>query len=258
MILKLSWWAVRRSILAGNHRRKANKIRAEVEILEGRQVLSRLIGPGLEMADRGRHRPAVELRSPRMERSHELIQVGFALKAPRFYEFYNGRMDPGLNVRLATARVRRGMLVLSGVMQGRINTSPSGEEQKSIFVFGINRGTGSTIAPFPGRPNIIFDAVVSVNVEAAGITGAVTDFTRPRNEGTVILPARAVRVRGHRVIVAVSLADLTPTAALPVNRWGINLWPRTELPPRGDFHTVASFVPENATFPIAVPGRFLR
>ena len=257
MIPKLLQWMGRSRTQDHNRRRKANKARAEVEALEGRQVLSHLVGHGLEMAHHGHHGQAIALPSLRMERSHEVIRAGIAVKAPQFYEFYTGRMDPGLNARLSTARVSHGSLVLTGVMQGPINTSPTGEDQESYFVFGVNRGTGSVIAPFPNRPNVIFDSVVSVNVEEEGITGTVTDFTKPRGEGTTTLPADSVRVRGAMVRVSVPLSLLEPTAARPVNQWGINLWPRSELPP-ADFHTVASFVPEDATFPVAVPGRSLR
>jgi hypothetical protein len=139
------------------------------------------------------------------------------------------------------------------VVQGRINTSPSGEDQESYYVFGINRGSSRAVAPFPGRPNVIFDAVVSVDVEGEGISASVTDLTKPRGTGTTELPGDAFRVRGNQVRVVVPLALLTPTATVPVDQWGINLWPRSALPP-ADFHTVASFVPENATFRVAARG----
>jgi hypothetical protein len=207
------------------------------------------------MADAGLvHGRAIEVQDASSARSHAIIRTGLAVKAPQFYEFYTGRSDPGLDARMATARAARGTLTLSGVMQGPINTSPASEDLESYYVFGINRGSSSAVAPFPGRPNIVFDAVVTVSVETEGISASVTDLTRPRGQGTTDLPASSVHIRGNRVTVSLPLSDLTATAASPVNRWGVNLWPRSELPP-ADFHSVASFVPENALFPIAVAGR---
>jgi hypothetical protein len=53
--------------------------------------------------------------------------------------------------------------------------------------------------------------------------------------------------------VVVPLALLRPMATQTVGQWRVNLWPRSALPP-ADFHTVASFVPEDATFVVAARG----
>jgi hypothetical protein len=225
--------------IADGHSEHPGHRQAEVQV-EARRQGGRDDAPG---HDAGDDRLAAA-------RSRVVIRVGMAGKAPAFYESYTGRRDPGLNARQATARVTRQGLELTGTLQGRIDTSPSGEDQESYYVFGINRGSSQAVAPFPGRPNVIFDAVVSVNVEAEGISAAVTDLTKPRGTGTTDLPAGAFRVRGNQVRVVVPLDLLTPTATLPVAQWRVNLWPRSALPP-ADFHTVASFVPENATFLVA-------
>jgi hypothetical protein len=186
---------------------------------------------------------------------HAVARPGLAAKAPQFYEFFTGRRDPGLNARMATARAGRGVLNLAGVMRGAIDTHPATPDGSSFYVFGVDRGTTAVTAPFPGRPNVKFDAVVAVSVQPSGITASVTDLAHPGGPLVTTLDPSAARVRGDRVQVSVPLGLLTADAALPVRGWGINLWPRTALPPKGDFHTVASFVPEDATFPVAVAGR---
>lgn len=245
------WWRKTGDTLGAGHQRVPHRARVGVEALEDRQVPSQMVGngPGLGVAAHvmmqrgGRIEPAAP---------HEIIRTGIAIKTPMFYELYTGRLDPGLNAREATARVTGRGLVLTGVMQGRINTKPTTDSEESYFAFGINRGSSKAIAPFPKEPNVIFDAVVVVNVETEGISASVTDLTKPRGTGTIDLSSGAVQVRGNVVQVVVPLDLLTPTATLPVRQWGVNLWPRTQPPPAGP-ETVASFVPENAMFRIAVP-----
>lgn len=246
------WWGATGGGLGAERKRSPRRARLELETLEGRQVLSSMAGHGLDVAAHVMTRDDGRIAAAAFR---EIIRTGFAIKTPRFYELFTGRRDPGLNAREATARVVRGNLVLTGTMQGRINTSPAGEEQESYYVFGINRGSSQAIAPFPGRPNVIFDAVVAVSVESEGVSASVTDLTKPPGTGTTDLPASAVRVQGKRVRVVVPLSLLltpTPTPTLPLTLWRVNLWPRTELPPAGP-ETVASFVPENAMFRILVP-----
>ena len=49
----------------------------------------------------------------------------------------------------------------TGTNQGRISKSPA------VYVWGIDRSPNPPASPFQGRPNIKFDAVVVVSVDAS-------------------------------------------------------------------------------------------
>jgi hypothetical protein len=186
---------------------------------------------------------------------------GVVTKAPQFYEFYVGPQRAELDVVRARGRFVPGKgLVFTGTMVGRINRHPSDPSQSSFYAIGIDRGSPMAIAPFAGRPNIVFDAVVAVEVQPEGISAILVDLTAPRGTPPTQLPAGSARVMGREVQVTVDPALLpTPPGGVPMTQFTYNLWPRSSLSmaplPNGG-SVVASFIPEDGMAPIAFPRRF--
>jgi len=233
--------------------RKPTAFASAVEALEGRQLLSHMHGMAVSDHGGGHHGQAEVAR--RGEDDHG----GVVHKAPQFYEFYVGPKRADLNVVEASARLDRGKgLVLRGTMQGKIDMSPATSADDSFYVFGINRGSSKTIAPFFQRPGVVFDAVVAISVtHDGGITGAVVDFT---TGARTALPADSIHIDGRQVRVTVDPALLPkPADGKALSDSTFNLWPRSSLANPADTATthssfVASFIPENATAPIQADG----
>jgi hypothetical protein len=216
-----------------------------IESLEGRDLPSMMMPHALiASAADGFMGPALKGTAT----SQGSIQTGSATKKPRFYEFYTGPLRDDLNAVKATATLinRRQTLVLTGTVVGKIDTAPADESDESYYAFGINRGGATAPGPFPGRPDIRFDAVVVVSVEGEGVTGSVTDL---KSRSSTELPDSAVSIQGNMVKIKVP-TSLLPSTGATLGRYRVNHWPRSELPP-ADFHTVASFVPVSTTFRVA-------
>jgi len=151
-------------------------------------------------------------------------------------------------------------LVFRGVMAGKIDARPATPADDSFYVFGVNRGSPNAVAPFFGRPGVVFDAVVIVSVtHDNGISAAVVDLT---NGHRTALPASSVKVEGREVSVSVNPALLpTPAGGKPLSQYTFNLWPRSSLanptPTAAQPHPsfVASFDPGNAMAPIQARAR---
>src|SRR5262245_18088479 len=199
--------------------------------------------------------PSQVQRVDRPVKLQELVGVGVAFKRPHYYEAFNAiGSRPDLNAVKLTARVNPRMgLVLTGWMQGRIKLNSATASPQAFYVFGVDRG-GQTIAPFPGRPGVKFNAVVAVAVTSSGISGSVIDLA---TGACTNLSAQSIQIRGNKVKVTVPLGLLPVPAGSTssLRDYGVNLWPRSALPP-ADFTTVASFVPENSMLRIAVPSGF--
>ncbi|HWE38018.1 MAG TPA: hypothetical protein VG406_15715 [Isosphaeraceae bacterium] len=187
--------------------------------------------------------------------------TGVVTKAPNFYELFAGPQRAELDVVRASGRFVPGKgLVFTGTMAGRINRHPSDPSQSSFYAIGINRGSSSAIAPFTNRPNVIFDAVVAVEVQPQGISAILVDLTAPPGTAPTQLPAGSARVNGRQVQVTVDPALLpTPPGGVPLTQFTFNLWPRSSLsmaPLPDGRSVVASFIPEDGMAPIAFPRRF--
>jgi hypothetical protein len=191
----------------------------------------------------------------------QAMDNGVVTKAPHFYEFYVGPQRAELDVVRASGRLVPGKgLVFTGTMAGRIDRHPSDPSQSSFFAIGIDRGSPMAIAPFTNRPNIVFDAVVAVEVQPQGVSAILVDLTAPQGTPPTQLPAGSARVMGRQVQVTVDPALLpTPPGGVPMTQFTYNLWPRSSLsmaPLHNGGSVVASFIPEDGMAPIAFPHRF--
>lgn len=160
---------------------------------------------------------------------------GVAVKAPHFYEDYVGPKLDQLNaVATAGELLPNGDFLFAGVNVGAIDPSVP-----ATYVFGVDRNGALPTGPFPGRPDIRFDAVVVVKlVPGQATTATVVDLTGANKP--VPLSAGSIFVAGREVAVIVPAAAL-PSTGLPPSQYRFNYWPEDGKP--GSTH-IASFVPE--------------
>ena len=85
---------------------------------------------------------------------------GTVVKTPTFYEDYVGPHLAQLNSVKATGELlRNGNFQFVGVNQGVIHSNVA-----ATYVFGVDRSGHLPTGPFPGRPDIRFDATVVVKI----------------------------------------------------------------------------------------------
>lgn len=151
-----------------------------------------------------------------------------------FLASYTGPKNADLDVLSADVLFDGGNFILSATMNGAIGTTAN-----TLYVFGFDKG-GATNAPFTaiGNPNVIFNAVVTVN----GTTGAVAGgggagtSTINGNSFTAVLPA-----------------SLLSSTGLPLTDYLWNLWPRVNAASGGGTQPIPDFAPNNAMQHVGVP-----
>jgi hypothetical protein len=159
------------------------------------------------------------------------------MKAPHFYQFYTGPKSAELNAVRASAELsRNGTFTFTGTDKSAIKKGPA------VYVWGIDRNGNLPSGPFTDRPNIKFDAVVVVTLNAAlAPTAEVVDLA---SGATTVLPSSSVSIQGHKVSVRLS-ASLLPSTGLAPSQYRFNFWPEDGGPPVSA--SVASFAPEFTT-----------
>lgn len=169
---------------------------------------------------------------------------GIVVKAPQFYEHYVGPKLAQLNaVAAAGERLRDGDFEFVGVNQGAIDP-----KVQATYVFGIDRNGKLSPGPFPGRPDIRFDALVVVTLTpgkapAASVTDLVTNKSTSLTSGSVL-------VRGQMIAVNVP-EGLLPSTGLDPSQYRFDYWPEDGNP--GATH-IASFAPEFNDAPVGAIG----
>jgi hypothetical protein len=158
-------------------------------------------------------------------------------KTPHFYQFYTGPKLSELNAVKASAELSpNGNFTFTGTNVGAIKKGPA------AFVWGVDRSGSLGAAPFMGRPNIKFDAVVVVSVDSSlAVTASVVDLT---NNSSTELAAGAASIHGRKVTVTVPGSLLPSTGSAP-KQYRFNYWP--EDPAVTTSSPVASFAPERTT-----------
>lgn len=221
-----------------------------LDLLEGRRLLSHVGARGAESALIHRyggpnlHLGLLEHPGP----MKQIIVNGGAAKVARFYALYTGPINGALNAAGVKGYVTRDgqTLFLAGIVGGQINTKISDPKQSLYYSFGINRGGANQPGPYPGRANVRFDAVVNVSITPAGVAASVTDL---RNGRTVPLAPGRVRIGPDNLQVFVPTA-LLPSTGADVFHYRAVFFP-SSVPFGGDYHTIASFIPEASTFAVA-------
>jgi hypothetical protein len=162
---------------------------------------------------------------------------GIVSKAPSFYRGYTGPRWQELEAVRASGELSTdGTFTFTGTNRGRITGSPA------VYVWGIDRSGSLPAGPFRNRPNIKFDAVVVVTLDASMTPSAkVVDIS---GGTTAELPAGSATVRGKTVTVTVP-GGLLPSKGLAPSQYRFNYWPEDGGPATSA--SVASFAPESTT-----------
>jgi hypothetical protein len=185
-----------------------------------------LLSAGLGQALAGR---VAEVR-----RGHDIEHDGTVVKRPAFYEDYTGPRLAQLDAVRATGQLLRdGSFRFLGVNAGAIDPNVT-----ATYVFGVDRSGHLPTGPFPGRPDIRFDATVAIKiVPGRSSTVTVTDLA---NKTSTTLPGSALRISGRAVEVTLP-GSLLPSTGLASSQFRYDYWPEDGLPGSTN---IASFAPE--------------
>jgi hypothetical protein len=178
------------------------------------------------------HAMAGHVAEVRRERDSE--HNGTVVKTPMFYEDYVGPRLAQLDVVKATGQLLRdGSFRFLGVVQGAIDPNV-----RATYVFGVDRNGNLPTGPFPGRPDIRFDATVVIKiVPGQAPTVTVTDLA---NKKSTTVPESALQISGKKIEVSIP-GNLLPSTGLSPSHFRYNFWPEDGL--AGSMN-IASFAPE--------------
>ena len=157
---------------------------------------------------------------------------------------YTGSKAGDLDVigSFVTYNVANDSFVFSGTMDADIGSSPAG-----LYVWGINRGTGTANFAANGVGGVLFDSVVIFNADGSGSVrtlgagGSATSFA-----------AGTAAAFGSTIIGKISGA-LLPSKGYAKTAYTWNLWPRDGTLPAG-FGQISDFAPDNSNLPVTVIG----
>jgi hypothetical protein len=142
---------------------------------------------------------------------------------------YAGPNNPGLDVLSANVILNLNLqtLTFTSTMAGPISglVDPNTSANLGSFSWGINHGYGSNNFADIGLPNVLFDAVLTLN---------------PNGTGTYrgsAAPAGSVVAFGNTLTAVLPISFLGPPPQppnaigplLPVTGWTYNLWPRSSI-----------------------------
>jgi hypothetical protein len=167
---------------------------------------------------------------------------GTVVKKPKFYEDYVGPRLAQLNAVSATGQLlRNGNFHFLAVNQGAIHSNV-----RATYVFGVDRSGKLTTGPFPGRPNIRFDATVVVKlVPGHSPTITVNDLARKTSR---TLPDSDLLIQKNVIAVGVP-ASLLPSTGLNEGLYRYAYWPEDG---QAGFAHIASFAPQLQDIPIGI------
>jgi hypothetical protein len=173
-------------------------------------------------------------RVAEVSRQDDSEHNGTVVKAPRFYEDYVGPQLAQFDAVKATGTLQRnGSFKFLGVNQGAIDPNV-----RATYVFGVDRSGHLPTGPFPGRPDIQFDATVVIKiVPGKATTVTVMDMANKMNT-TVQDPA--LEISGKKIGVVIP-GNLLPSTGLAPSHFRYAYWPEDGL--AGSTH-IASFAPE--------------
>jgi hypothetical protein len=179
-------------------------------------------------------------------RQLDIEHNGTVVQTPRFYEDYVGPRLAQLDaVEASGTLLRNGSFRFLGVNQGVINPNV-----RATYVIGVDRSGSLPAGPFPGRPNIRFDATVKINiVPGQSPTVVVTDLA---NKTTTTVQDPALRISGRQFQVVIP-GSLLPSTGLTPSHYRFDLWPTDGLPGSTN---IPSFAPEFHEIQVGVEHRF--
>jgi len=170
---------------------------------------------------------------------------------------YAGPNNPGLDVLTANVILNLDLqtLTITSTMAGPIAglVDPNTGANLGSFSWGINHGYGNNNFADIGLPNVLFDAVLTLNPNATGTyRGSAT-------------PAGSVIASGNTLTAILPITFLGPPPQpanaigplLPVTEWTYNLWPRSSIRTDGTAlgfgnAQIADFAPDTDDFAASV------
>jgi hypothetical protein len=140
---------------------------------------------------------------------------------------------------------------MAGPISGLVD--PNTNANLGSFSWGINHGYGNNNFASIGLPNVLFDAVLTLNPNGTG------------NYRGVAAPAGSVVASGNTLTAVLPILFLAPPPQpanaigplLPVEQWTYNLWPRSSFTtdgtplPFGNAQ-IADFAPDTVDFAATV------
>jgi hypothetical protein len=204
-----------------------------VEGLDQRALLSAGLG----------HALAGHVAEVRHERDSE--HNGTVMKTPMFYEDYIGPRLAQLDVVKATGTLLRdGSFHFEGWTRGVIDPNV-----RATYVFGVDRNGHPHTGPFPGRPNIRFDATIVIKiVPGQSPTVTVTDLT---NKTSTTVQGSALQISGKKIGVVIAGSQL-PSTGLAPSQFRYDFWLEDGL---AGSTNIASFAPEFHDIQVGVAHR---
>ena len=180
-----------------------------------------------------------------VRRERDIEHNGTVVKTPTFYEDYVGPRLAQLNAVKATGELlRNGSFRLVGVNQGVIDPNVT-----ATYVFGVDRSGHLPTGPFPGRPDIRFDATVVIKLTPGqSPTVTVTDLAK---KTSTTLQNPDVQVSGRKIGVEIA-GSLLPSTGLTPSHYRYNFWPEDGL---AGSTNIASFAPEFHDIQVGVEHR---
>jgi hypothetical protein len=189
---------------------------------------------------------ALAVHFSEVRRVNDFEHNGTVVKTPHFYEDYVGPRLAQLDVVSASGQLLRdGSFLFRGINKGAINPNV-----RATYVFGVDRSGDLPTGPFPGRPNIRFDATVVIKiVPGQAPTVTVTDLAK-KISTTLQYPALQFSGRSIEVEIA---GHLLPSTGLAPSHYRYNFWPEDGL---AGSTNIASFAPESHDIAIGVQQRY--
>jgi hypothetical protein len=168
-----------------------------------------------------------------VSRAQDSEHNGTVVEKPKFYEDYVGPKLAQFEAVQATGKLLRdGNFSFVGVNRGAINPNVL-----ATYVFGVDRNGNLPTGPFPGRPNIRFDATVAIKiVPGKAPTVVVTDIA---NKKTTTVQDPILQISGKKISVVVP-GSLLPSTGLSPSHFRFAYWPEDGL---AGSTNIASFAP---------------
>ena len=160
-----------------------------------------------------------------------------------FFATYGGVKGADLDVVSTEVVLSGDSFYFSATMNGAIGTTPG------FYVWGIDRGTGSTTSSFAslGLPNIIFDALLFVNPDGSGRVS-----TLGAGGTTTQFGAGSFAIAGNSFSAVLS-TSLLPSKGFSFEQYTQNLWPRFNGPVAAGTTAISDFAPDAKMAPVSVP-----
>jgi hypothetical protein len=130
-----------------------------------------------------------------------------------FIPSYTGPHNADLDVIGTSVNLIGTNLLFSARLNGNIGTT-----DQAFYIWGVNRGAGTSNFAALGLPNIVFDTVIRINPDGTGAVTIIGGATTP-------LAAGSITISGDSFQALVPLS-LLPSNGFSVAQYGQNLWPR--------------------------------